>query len=172
MDTATPAQSSKWGRASCLVWFAIAALCLKTCTFDGVARQREIRTWDTCQATIESSEVNWGGPESDYELSLEFSVDFGDEARTYKSFRHSGKKGALTRLAREQYAPGAVIEVQINPANRREFAFLASEAGHRWMGIAGAVFFGLIGLSVLRGRKDIPPPPRPPDDHGVRPATP
>lgn len=168
MNDEAQKKSSKWGRASCLIWFGIATLCLKTCTIDGVDRQREIRTWKTHQATIESSEVNWGGPESEYELSIEFAVDFGDEVRSYESFRHRGKKGALTRMAREQYAPGATVEVQINPADRREFAFLASEAGHRWLGIAGAVFFGLIGLSVWRGTR--PPPPQ--QDNQVRPATP
>lgn len=137
------------GKWSCLVWFALAAVFVKFFALDGALREREIRSWEQYQAIVLSSDVALDSGNNEYELSVEFGVDFGDQKLKYETFRAKGAKGYVDGLAAGSYARGMKIDVFINPDNRMEFAFGASEAGHLWVGYLGGLAFAAIGVSVL-----------------------
>jgi hypothetical protein len=153
MATLERRQSSLWGRLSCVVWFSIAAWFINKFAIEAVALEDQIASWEHRQGIITEAEVDYSGPIGAYALDLEFTVDFGDETRTYRKRKGTDDEPSqLRRQARKFYQPGTTLGVRVNPADRSEFALPLRRAGLLWIGYLGGGFFGLIGLSVLFGR--------------------
>ncbi|MBT8045508.1 MAG: DUF3592 domain-containing protein [Verrucomicrobiae bacterium] len=147
-------ETKKAGRWSCLIWFAIAFLIIKSFGVDLAEEDAHAKKhWDLYQAKITDSQVRHKGLESGWEVHYTFEVAFPEEKRSYSKSQSYSRGLDKDEPVTGQFAIGNTLQVYINPKDRSQFHRPLREAGLRWIAIIGGGFFGLIGLSVLFSRK-------------------
>lgn len=145
------------GHWSGFVWLGLALAFFKWFSIDVAEQESEIQSWEIHEAVIFSSSVTLDSAGNEYELGIEFGIDFGDQKLKYNAFRQTGSKPQLEKLASTSYAKGARISVFINPDNRAEYAFNAAPKRVKWFGYLGTALLAFIGISVLRGPRKSKP---------------
>ena len=150
-DSIPPKKPSPWGRLYSLIWFGIAYWFFTTFSVNLVEREEQIATWDSYGARVISSEVRHLSAEEGYEMNYRFVVPLESGNRVYDATMAHNSSKTLNTLAETEYAPGATLEVRINPENPSEYAFAGNKQRIRWVGYVGGAIFALIGLKVLLG---------------------
>lgn len=153
-DSIPPKKPSPWGRLYSLIWFGIAYWFFTTFSVNLVEREEQIATWDAYGARVISSEVRHISAEEGYEMNYRFVVPLESGNRVYDATMGHNSSKTLNTMAETDYAPGATLEVRINPENPSEFAFPGNKQRIRWVGYVGGAIFALIGLKVLLGGRN------------------
>lgn len=150
----TENQSGHW---SGLIWIAAGALAIKLLAFDMVEHDAFIKArWTPYEGTITASEVVFGGAQSGHEIHFTFTVELPDGPREYQGTKTQATGKDFGREVRGPYAVGETLPIYINPEDESEYRRPENQAGLRRVGYLIGGVLGLIGLSVLRGKRSRP----------------
>ena len=133
-----------------IVCFIIGFAFIKFLGWDPLEEQRETAHWLKMEATVLSSEVSLAGNSSEYNLGIRLRATMNGNIYSYSCIRNSGPKDSMDQLAETTYAPGAPINVLINPDRLSEFSFPKRSIGPYLTGFLPGIVFILTGWILLR----------------------
>jgi len=142
------------GHWSGLLWIGAGALAVKLLAFDMVEHDAFIKEhWTPYEGTITSSQVVFGGNESGHEIQYTFTVELPTGPREYRGSKTQANGKDFGKPVDGPYAVGRTLPIYVNPDDPSEYRRPENPAGLRRIGYLIGGVLGLIGISVLRGKR-------------------